>query len=170
MKKPEDFGITKYDKEKFEKTGILDCFQSVYLRDRNLKKIPFQFGIVDGYFDCSHNQLKSLEGCPQEVKGDFYCYENQLKSLEGCPKEVNGFFDCSNNQLKSLEGSPREVQGNIYCHNNPFDITTKEWINYLEKYQKGNLYKSCRIVPDNSTHESTLKCLKEKLSILEAFD
>jgi len=211
MKKPEDFGITNYDKEKFKKTGILDCFQGVDLIDRNLEKIPFQFGIVDGYFDCGRNQLKSLKGAPEsvdgsfncsgnylkslkggphEVSGDFYCSsnlleslegcplkvvnvdcsQNQLKSLEGCPQELNGNFYCSQNQLKSLEGSPREVQGNFYCHNNLFDMTAKEWIKHLVNYQKGNLYKCCRIVPNNRTYKSTLKGLKEKLAILKALD
>jgi len=49
-------------------------------------------------------------------------------------------------------------------------MTVKEWINYLKKYKKSNLYGSCRIVSDNSTYDSTLKGLKEKLAILEAFD
>jgi len=189
MKKPEDFGITKYDKEKFEKTGILDCFQSVDLRYRNLEKIPFQFGIVDGCFDCAYNKLKSLYGCPLEVRGFFKCSYNLLESLEGCPQEVHGIFHCSFNKLESLEFCPKEVDGDFYCsHNkikslkgisqkikgylncygNSFDMTVQEWLHYLEKYQKNGLYRSCRIVSDNSTYESTLKGLKDKLAILEA--
>jgi len=167
MKKPEDFGITDYDKEKFKKTGILDCFQNVDLNGKNLKKIPFQFGIVDGYFNCSYNLLESLEGCPREIKRSFYCSQNQLKSLEGCPHEVKEDFNCSYNLLESLKSFPENFKDHLFCDNNPFDISVKEWINYLEKYQKGNLYRSCRIVPDNSTYKSTLKGLKEKLAILE---
>jgi len=146
MKKPEDFGITKYNKEKFEKTGILDCFQSVNLRDRKLETIPFQFGIVNGYFDCANNQLGSLEGCPFKV----------------------GSFNCSHNQLKSLKGAPKTTARILHCHGNPLDMTVQEWIKNLEKYQNGDLYKSCRIVPDNSSYESTLKGLKEKRKILKA--
>jgi len=71
-----------------------------------------------GDFHCSHNQLTSLEFCPQEVGGEFNCYKNQLTSLEFCPKEVGGEFGCSNNQLTSLEFCPKEVGGDFYCYNN----------------------------------------------------
>ena len=86
---------------------------------KNVNKLPFKFGKVSGYFSCSYNQLKSLEGCPSQVGGDFYCsYNNQLTNLEGCPFHVNGNFYCSSNNLKSLEGSPNYVGGNFNCYNN----------------------------------------------------
>ena len=73
---------------------------------------------VTGDFRCSHNQLESLEGCPQTVGGSFYCYNNQLESLEGCPQTVDGIFNCSGNQLKSLEGCPQTIGGSFDCNNN----------------------------------------------------
>ena len=73
---------------------------------------------VTGNFNCGHNQLESLEGCPQTVTGDFDCDNNQLKSLEGCPQTVGGYFYCSNNQLKSLKGCPQTVGGYFYCYDN----------------------------------------------------
>jgi hypothetical protein len=98
--------------------GTVDVDGSVYLRNRGLKKIPFRFGRVTGYFSCDFNQLTTLEGAPIEVGGDFYCGGNKLTTLEGAPKEVGGDFYCDNNQLTTLEGAPKEVGGSFYCYSN----------------------------------------------------
>ena len=46
-----------------------------------------------GNFNCSFNNLTSLEGAPEIVGGNFDCaFNKKLKSLEGCPKEVGGDF------------------------------------------------------------------------------
>ncbi len=47
--------------------------------------------------------------------GGFDCSYNQLTSLEFCPMEVNGDFDCSYNQLVELDRSPF-VRGNLWCY------------------------------------------------------
>ena len=39
-----------------------------------------------------NNNLNSLKGAPQIVKGDFSCYYNNLTSLEGIPKTVGNNF------------------------------------------------------------------------------
>ena len=83
---------------------------------------------MGGNFDCSENQLTSLEGAPREVRRYFHCYMNQLTSLEGAPQEVGGNFDCSENQLTSLEGAPREVRGDFDCNMNPISDQTIELI------------------------------------------
>jgi hypothetical protein len=72
---------------------------------------------VSGGFDCSDNQLKTLEGAPQEV-GDFNCSDNNLTSLEGVPQKVERHFVCSNNKLKNLFGAPQKVSGCFDCSNN----------------------------------------------------
>ena len=50
--------------------------------------------MVGGYFDCSNNQLTSLEGAPQKVGEDFNCYENDIVFDEthfyGCLPDVIG--------------------------------------------------------------------------------
>ena len=90
-----------------------DCFWG-------LTKLPLKFGKVTGDFDCSRNQLISLDGAPKEVGGDFDCSYNQLTTLEGGPSHVDGgFFYCNNNQLITLEGGPREVGGYFDCGDNP---------------------------------------------------
>ena len=81
-------------------------------------KIPFKFGKVTGYFDCSHNQLTSLEGAPEEVGSYFNCRYNNLTSLEGGPKKVDKNYSCRNNELTSLEGGPKEVGGTFNCNCN----------------------------------------------------
>ena len=73
---------------------------------------------VSGDFNCTYNQLTSLEGCPKEVDGNFACYDNQLTSLKGGPKEVDGNFSCFNNKLTSLIGSLQKVGADFICSNN----------------------------------------------------
>jgi hypothetical protein len=129
----------KYDIENWTLNRTVDVDGDVYLSLKGLSKLPLKFGRVTGYFDCSDNQLTSLEGCPTqigggfycsknqltslegcptEIGGDFYCSDNKLTSLEGCPTEIGGDFSCSYNQLTSLEGCPTEISGNFFCHNN----------------------------------------------------
>ena len=73
---------------------------------------------VGGYFNCSKNQLKSLKGAPQTVDKGFYCFHNKLQSLEGAPQTVGGDFYCYLNQLTSLEGAPQTVDWSFFCQKN----------------------------------------------------
>ena len=99
--------------------GRIDVDGGVHLYSKNLSKLPLNFNIVSGNFNCSHNQLTSLEHCPSEIGGDFYCSSNQLTTLKGCrPSEIGGDFYCNNNQLTSLEHCPSEIGGNFNCSYN----------------------------------------------------
>jgi len=106
-------------------TGTVTVDGNVDIRDKQLTKIPVQFRIVYGYFNCSYNSLESLEGSPREVGGNFHCWHNSLTSLDGSPQNVGGNFYCGFNSLKSLEGSPREVGGSFYCWDNSFKTIPK---------------------------------------------
>jgi hypothetical protein len=109
----EYFGIDDYT----IKDGLINTDNVILIK--KVKKLPVQFGHVDGNFSCSNNQLTSLAGCPNEVGGYFDCSNNQLISLEGAPKSVSGgYFDCHDNQLISLEGAPKSVSGYFDCHDN----------------------------------------------------
>ena len=44
-------------KHKIREDGKVDIYQDVSLYKMNLKKLPFKFGNVGGYFDCSNNKL-----------------------------------------------------------------------------------------------------------------
>src|SRR3990167_4203513 len=111
----DEMGIENYT---INKNLTVDVNGSVTLSNKNLKKIPVQFGKVGESFYCHSNQLTSLNGAPQKVGESFYCDNNQLTSLNGAPKKVGGTFSCHSNQLTSLEGAPQEVGGTFYCGSN----------------------------------------------------
>ena len=117
----------------------IDVNANVNLDHNYFKKLPLNFNYISGDFNCSNNNLISLEGSPKEVGGSFYCNINLLTSLEGAPEKVggnfgsdinkltslkgvpkiiHGFFNCSNNKLTSLEGSPEKVGDYFGCSNN----------------------------------------------------
>ena len=93
---------------------VVDVDGDVNLYGKKLKELPFQFGKVTGSFDCSNNQLTSLQYCPTTVGGRFDCSNNQLTSLQYCPTTVGRFLDCSDNQLPSLPYCPTTVGGGVY--------------------------------------------------------
>lgn len=81
-------------------------------------KLPVKFDVVDGYFNISNNQLRSLEGSPKKVIRDFNCSHNKITTLFGGPLSV-GEFNCSNNELKKdLSYGPKEVGTSYNCSNN----------------------------------------------------
>jgi len=100
------------------KNGKLYVDGNVDLGRLELKEIPYDFHYVSGWFDCEHNQLTSLAGCPKKIGRSFDCDDNQLTSLAGCPKEIGGYFNCRNNQLTSLEGCPKIIGEWFDCNNN----------------------------------------------------
>ena len=44
--------------------------------------------VVGGDFDCSSNQLISLEGVPESIRGEFNCQANKLVILNKLPRGV----------------------------------------------------------------------------------
>ena len=54
--------------------GSIDVDGDVYLSNKNLTEIPFNFNKVTGDFDCSDNELTSLKGSPKEVGGNYITY------------------------------------------------------------------------------------------------
>jgi hypothetical protein len=152
----EYFGIDDYT----IKDGLINTDNVILIK--KVKKLPVQFGHVDGNFSCSNNQLTSLAGCPNEVGGYFDCSNNQLISLEGAPKSVSGGFYCGNNKLTSLEGAPKEVGGYFYC-----DWTENLPLLRLVRYKKIETYNNQvnTIIRKYSNHtplkEAILLCQKE---------
>ncbi len=82
---------------------IINVKRSVDISTQNLEMIPIQFYHIDGFFDCSLNQLKTLKGSPQIVKDFFNCGDNQLESLRGCSQIIH------NNHLNSLIYFPDSI-------------------------------------------------------------
>jgi hypothetical protein len=131
------FGIENYT---INSDGSIDVGGDVDLMNYlgGLTKLPLKFRNVTGDFNCSHNQLTTLEGSPKSVNY-FNCSHNQLTTLQGSPKSVNYFYcshnklttlegspniirfiNCSHNKLTTLEGSPQSVTS-FYCGNNPVE-------------------------------------------------
>jgi hypothetical protein len=120
--------------------GSIDVDGNVNLGNKFLTKLPIKFNKVSGWFDCSWNELTSLEGCPKEVGRHFYCYDNKLTCLIGGPNIVNS-FNCNRNNLISLEGFPIEVGKYFYFDDNPikrivklFDEDVNIYLEYQETY------------------------------------
>jgi hypothetical protein len=97
---------------------------------------------VGGDFWCDMNRLTSLEGSPSKI-GHFSCGGNKIKSLIGCPKEVRLSFDCQTNLLISLDGCPEKIGGGLFCWGNPIWEIYKLFLT-LERYQASMDYKYLR--------------------------
>jgi len=111
-----NYGIKNYT---INSDGTVDVDGNVDLTFKYLTKLPLKFGKVSGNFNCSGNNLTTLEGCPQSV-GIYFCYDhNKLISLEGCPKSIGGDLFLTNNNLKDLYGFPEFFNGYVYYANNP---------------------------------------------------
>jgi len=93
-------GVRNYT---INKDLTIDVKGNVDISHRNLREIPVQFDIVDGFFNCSVNKLISLKGSPRECFV-FYCSNNKLTSLEFCPKCERLY--CKYNNFENLNFAP----------------------------------------------------------------
>ena len=116
--------LDRYNIENYtiNEDGTIDVDGDVFLHDVGLTEIPFSFGKVTGYFNCSNNKLTSLKGCPKEVDGYFVCNHNKLKDLIGGPHEVGGHYYCHSNQLETLEGCAGDIGGKLQCSYNKLEM------------------------------------------------
>jgi hypothetical protein len=103
-------------------TGFIDVDGNVDMSSKCISNIPVKFGNVTKNFNCSYNEIISIEQSPISVGGDFDCSFNSLKNLVGAPKSVGGNFDCSFNNLTSLEGAPQSVGRDFNCSVNELSI------------------------------------------------
>ena len=70
------YNITDYT---INSDGSIDVNDhGVFFNGYGLNELPLKFNRVSGKFDCSHNNLTSLEGCPKYVGGSFFCNNNKL--------------------------------------------------------------------------------------------
>ena len=115
------YGIKNYTLNKDESINVNG---NVNINNKHINKLLLHFNKINGNFDCSYNNLTSLEGCPKIVEGSFSCGGNKLASLEDGPKIVSKHFVCHGNKLTSLEGCPEKINENFYCNNNQL-ITLK---------------------------------------------
>ena len=119
IKELESYEIQNYT---INSDGTINVDGDVYLNSWSLTKIPFKFGKVTGYFDCSSNNLTSLVGCPKEVEEYFDCSDNKLQDLIGGPQDVGSDYYCYNNKLESLEGCAGDIGDDLNCRNNKLEM------------------------------------------------
>ncbi len=156
---------------KINSDGSVDVDGSVDLFQKNLTRLPLNFGKVSGGFSCSDNKLTTLEGSPKFVGSNFDCYENLITSLKGGPMEVGGFFDCMGNLLTDLKGAPKKIGTDFdCCHNKiltldgfPIDfegeleLSGNPVIEFMKIFGRKNILESLRFnyfVGGNKIHES----------------
>jgi hypothetical protein len=137
------YGIRNYT---INSDGSIDIDGDVDLTYKISEKLPLKFGDVSGDFYCRHNNLTSLEGCPESVGGDFACSDNKLTSLEGCPKSVGGHFYCGFNKIETFEGLDFiNIGGGFYCVDNPIWLIWK----LFEDHTKFEFFNDCDIIREN---------------------
>jgi hypothetical protein len=110
----EEYGIKNYT---INVDGSIDVDGDVDLWSRGLSELPVKFNNVSGYFNCSWNDLTTLEGCPKSVGGNFNCSWNNLTTLDFAPKLLGGRFMCFSNPI----------------HNQLGDIDYKSYIKQLNR-------------------------------------
>lgn len=119
----------------------VDVHQDVSIYNLRLSSLPVQFGRINGYFECSHNNLYSLKGAPREVNGDACFNYNCLTSIEYCPSIVHKDLMLRDNPILNIDliELPSYVNGNIYLGNKDFDLCSN--IKYFEELydKKGEL-------------------------------
>jgi hypothetical protein len=102
---------------------------SIYIRQcSDLESLGTGLPDVVENFELVNNlKMKSMEGCPKEVKKDFLFRATGISSLAGGPEEVGRIYDIeSNPKLISLEGFPVDFDGRfrsnlIWCNFSLYD-------------------------------------------------
>ena len=64
-------------------------------------------------FRLDFNKITSLVGLPNKCN-DLNISDNNLTSLVGCPQHIKGDFGCKNNNLKTFDGFPRMIEGDVF--------------------------------------------------------
>ena len=91
----------------------VDVRTDVNLSKKQIPHLPFQFGIVKGFFTCTYNDMITLLGCPLHVGRFFSCYQNPIQSLKYAPITVGGgnnHFNCRLTDIKSLHNIHKRIK------------------------------------------------------------
>ena len=92
------FNITNYQ---INDDLSIDVNDHVSLSNRGVGEFPLKFNKVYGNFNCSSNNLTTLENGPKFVGGNFDASYNKLSSLQGWPKEIVGDAELEYNRINS---------------------------------------------------------------------
>jgi hypothetical protein len=131
------YNITNYT---INPDGSIDVVGNVNFFNKGLTELPLTFNRVSGDFDCSHNNLTSLKGCPRWIGRYFSCSNNKLTSLEFSPDHIGGGFNCEYNDL-SDNYCDTEI-GSYFSTNYPQDGLIINGFNVATNYKEWRkLYK-----------------------------
>jgi hypothetical protein len=115
------------------KEGLVDVQGSFFCYNQGLEDfLGIRFGKVRETFNCSSNQLRTLEGCPREVGESFSCHKNKLRTLKGSPRKVGGGFYCHRNPLISLEGAPDVIGGQFLFNRTTFKYNLQSFLDLID--------------------------------------
>ena len=136
--------------------GFIDVNGDVNLLNYDISKLPLKFNSVSGSFRCHGGHTTSLVGTkyigPKYVGEHFNCSSNELTSLEGSPKSVGGDFNCSINRLINLIGSPETINGHFNCVDNPNLISLEGCTRGCKNYYFEYCYKLPELIRKNMFH------------------
>lgn len=106
----------EYNLYKMPKVGADELFYiegNLNLSNMGLTRLPDLSDCqVNGSFDCSHNPLTSLRGCPMYVCGDFTCTHTNITTLKHMSNVEDSFdanINLSHNKLKNLQGMSESI-------------------------------------------------------------
>lgn len=119
----------------------VDVHQSVNLHGQCKHFIPIQFGTVEGDFDCSNNELLSLEGSPFNVLGKFFCGYNLLRNFEYLPIHIRSHLYCSGNpKLVKFPHHEVKVHSIYFDDTSPFLVKEAKKLRPLLVSNKEGIY------------------------------
>jgi hypothetical protein len=110
-----DFARTRIEITEEFKVNIND---DVDISAQGIYSLPFKFGVIDGNFICSNNNLTSMNNFPDRVNGRLECSENDIHDTSGCTKHIEGSLYLDRNSIEQLNCYNTKVYGNFYCYQN----------------------------------------------------
>jgi hypothetical protein len=132
-----------------DQKGHINVGGTVYIKQGDLKSLPYKFGTVTNNFICRDNKLETLINFPMKVGGTLDISENNLTHFDYLP-EINGGFDFSYNGISNLDDFKNKIildfdcsynnltncnfiyntniQGDIYVEGNPI-VELPEYLN-----------------------------------------
>jgi hypothetical protein len=153
----EKYGIENYT---INDDLSIDVEGDVDLESQSLYEIPLKFNRVSGYFDCSCNYLKSLEGCPEYVGRFFNFDDNYITSLKYLPRYISGDINFIDNEIWSFKGIPDSFRSELYCDlNKIWNI----WI-LFETSKDIEFFNECDIIREPETPHSLPIVIIERLN------
>ncbi|MGD9625959.1 MAG: hypothetical protein AB7D41_08090 [Arcobacter sp.] len=153
--------LPNYEKGMEIYEGDIECFPKIINNDtydfedrgsilysKNITSLKGCPKIIKGNFNCSKNELESLEYGPREVLGNFDCSNNYLESLKYSPEIVHGNFNCSRNKLRDLRGISKDIRGYIDCIKN---YNLKNIFDFVDLNKNFVYHSKTKIEQDNVT-------------------